>query len=127
MSRASVEDILRDIDSPNDEERLALERQIAQRLEADWEREAAVAREEARSRGIDQDAIDRAVGRERYTERRSSWTTGNSLSYFSSRIRSPTSSSSAFCSSASLAAGRTTAPCSFALAKTAALTSNAMK
>lgn len=66
MSRASVEDILRDIDSLTDEERLALDGQIAQRLEAEWERETAKARDEARRRGIDQAAIDGAVERQRY-------------------------------------------------------------
>jgi hypothetical protein len=66
MPRASLDDILREIEALSDEERLALDRQLANRLEQQWQRESALAREEARRRGIDQAAIDLAVERRRY-------------------------------------------------------------
>lgn len=66
MSRASVKDILQEIEALSDEDRLALDQQLAARLEADWQREAEAARVEARRRGIDQVAIDRAVERQRH-------------------------------------------------------------
>ena len=66
MGRASVKDILRDIEALSEEERLALDQQLATRLSEEWERETGAARDEAQRRGIDQAAIDRAIERHRY-------------------------------------------------------------
>lgn len=63
---ASVQDILREIDSLDDEQRLLLERQLAQRAQAEWEEAAGEARELARQRGINQATIDQAIQRHRY-------------------------------------------------------------
>jgi len=60
MGSAAVREILQKIDQLPEDERLALERQLAERAEVGWHREAANARELARQRGIDQLAIDRA-------------------------------------------------------------------
>jgi hypothetical protein len=61
MSEAAVQDILKRIDSLPEADRLLLEQRLAERLEAEWQREAAAARAEAQRRGLDQAAIDRAV------------------------------------------------------------------
>ena len=66
MSRASIQDILREIEALNEEDRLALDEQLGGRLREEWEREAGVARDEAQRRGIDQTTIDRAIERRRY-------------------------------------------------------------
>jgi len=66
MGSAAVREILQKIDQLPEDERLALERQLTERAETEWLREAAEARELARQRGIDQAAIDRAVDQERY-------------------------------------------------------------
>jgi len=68
MPRASVEDILREIESLSEEDRLALDERLADRLREEWDREAQTARDEAQRRGIDQATIDRAVERRRYGE-----------------------------------------------------------
>lgn len=68
MSKASVRTILRDIESLGDEQRLALERRLAARAEADWVRESRRARSRARRKGIDQKAIDQVIERGRYRQ-----------------------------------------------------------
>ncbi|MFO0805376.1 MAG: hypothetical protein U0791_19905 [Gemmataceae bacterium] len=60
MSQA-VQEIFERIGQLTDDDRAVFEEQLAQRLEAEWLREAAAARIEAARRGIDQAAIDRAV------------------------------------------------------------------
>ena len=62
----SVEEILSEIEALGEEDRLKLERELARRLDDEWQREAAQARVIARSRGIDQAAIDQAIERRRY-------------------------------------------------------------
>lgn len=66
MSRASLKHILRDIELLDEEELLAVDRHLAERLREEWEREASAAREQASRRGIDQAAIDQAIERRRY-------------------------------------------------------------
>jgi hypothetical protein len=69
MSRAAVKEILQQIDSLPQKDRQHLERELAIRTEAEWTRHARKARAQARRRGIDQAAIDRAVERTRYGRR----------------------------------------------------------
>jgi hypothetical protein len=66
MSRAMVEHVLRDIETLSEEELLAVDRRLADRLREQWDREAGVARDEAKRRGIDQAGIDQAIERRRY-------------------------------------------------------------
>jgi pimeloyl-CoA synthetase len=65
MSEA-VHDILERIERLPVNERQELEALLAQQAEAEWQREAAEARKLAREKGINQDAIDRAVEKVRY-------------------------------------------------------------
>ncbi len=65
MSEA-VHEILDRIQKLPADESLELEEQLALQAEADWRREAEKARAMARSRGIDQAAIDRAIEKARY-------------------------------------------------------------
>jgi len=69
MGEAAVLSILKQIDSLPEADRLLLERQLAARAEAEWLRESQAARDIARTRGIDQAAIDRAVEAVRYPPR----------------------------------------------------------
>ena len=66
MSAAAVEDVLNRIRALTEAERDLLERRLDEQREAEWQRLAAEARREARRRGIDQAAIDRAVEEVRY-------------------------------------------------------------
>jgi hypothetical protein len=66
MSQASVQHILEMIDQLSESDRETLQRQIAERAEAEWRQEAEDARREARRRGVDQKAIDDAVDARRY-------------------------------------------------------------
>ncbi|MDB5291914.1 MAG: hypothetical protein JWL69_3155 [Phycisphaerales bacterium] len=66
MSEAAVQEILDRIASLPEADRLLLEQRLAERLETEWQREAATARAEAERRGLDQAAIDRAVEEVRY-------------------------------------------------------------
>jgi hypothetical protein len=66
MSEAAVQEILERIDSLPEADRLLLEQRLAERVEAEWQREAEAARAEAVRRGIDQSAIDRTVDEVRY-------------------------------------------------------------
>jgi hypothetical protein len=61
MSEAAVQEILDRIASLPEADRLLLEQRLAERVEAEWQREAVAARAEAQRRGLDQAAIDRAV------------------------------------------------------------------
>lgn len=66
MSQATVEHILDMIDQLSDHDREFLQRQLAERAEAEWRKEAAEARRQAKARGIDQAAIDEAIHKRRY-------------------------------------------------------------
>ena len=61
MSRATVHEILDRIEQLPIEDRDLLDDLLAEREEREWRREAADARQKARTMGIDQEAIDRAV------------------------------------------------------------------
>lgn len=61
MSRATVYEILDRIEQLPIEDRDLLDDLLAEREEREWRREAADARQKARTMGIDQEAIDRAV------------------------------------------------------------------
>ncbi len=63
---SSVQDILRRIEALSDDDRAELHQLIAARLEAEWKREAAVARRVAEEKNITQEVIDRAVEKTRY-------------------------------------------------------------
>jgi len=62
----SVNQILREIASLDDADRLKLQRALARRVEREYGEEAAKARKIARRRGITQATIDRAIERRRY-------------------------------------------------------------
>jgi hypothetical protein len=66
MSTA-VREILDRIDQLPEADREVLERELAERAEAEWRREAANAQEEARRRGLDDAAIDQAIENLRYS------------------------------------------------------------
>jgi hypothetical protein len=68
MSRATVDEILDRIRQLPEEDRLLLDELLAQREDLEWREEAANARRMAQDRGIDQDAIDRAVHTVRHGE-----------------------------------------------------------
>jgi hypothetical protein len=70
MADSAVREILEKIDLLAEEDRLVLEQHLAAKAEAEWLREAAAARDDARRRGIDQAAIDRAVDEVRYSPER---------------------------------------------------------
>jgi hypothetical protein len=69
MSRSVVAQILQKIDALPQKDRRRLERELAARAESEWKRLARAARAQARRRGIDQAAIDRAVEQTRYGRR----------------------------------------------------------
>ena len=66
MSQATVEHILDMIDQLSDRDRELLQRQLAERAEAEWRHEAEEARRLAKARGIDQATIDAAIRKRRY-------------------------------------------------------------
>ena len=68
MSRATVDEILDRISQLPEEDRLLFDELLAQREDQEWREEAADARRMAQGRGIDQDAIDRAVHTARHGE-----------------------------------------------------------
>ena len=68
MSRAAVDEILIRIRELPDDDRLVLDDLLAREEEAEWREEAAKVREQAKTQGIDQQAIDRAVQAVRYGE-----------------------------------------------------------
>jgi DNA-binding MarR family transcriptional regulator len=63
MSQATIENIIKEIESLSEEERDLLENRLAQIDEARWQHEAAQAREIARNAGIDQANIDQTIAR----------------------------------------------------------------
>jgi predicted metal-binding transcription factor (methanogenesis marker protein 9) len=63
---SAVEEILQKIDLLSDDEKRLLEQRLAERLDAEWRAEAEKARQYADERGIDQEAIDKAIHRRRY-------------------------------------------------------------
>ena len=63
MSQATVENIIKEIESLSEAERELLENRLAQIDEAKWQQEAVQAREIARNAGIDQADIDRTIAR----------------------------------------------------------------
>jgi hypothetical protein len=65
MSEA-VQEILDRIQRLPVEDRLLLQEHLARDADAEWQREAELARRLARQKGIDQAAIDRAVDQVRY-------------------------------------------------------------
>jgi hypothetical protein len=69
MSEMAVREILDRIDNLSESDRALLERELSERLESNWLKEAAAAREEALRRGLDDDAIDRTVEELRYPRR----------------------------------------------------------
>jgi hypothetical protein len=66
MSRATVNNILAQIDSLPAKDRELLDRKLAARAEAEWQSLAREARAKARARGITQATIDRALAQVRY-------------------------------------------------------------
>jgi hypothetical protein len=66
MSSVTVEKILDQIDTLDEDERLLLEERLAARAESEWQQAAEQARHAARQRGINQAVIDRAVEAGRY-------------------------------------------------------------
>ena len=66
MSRASVKEILHEIDSLGERDRLELEKELARRVERQWAIEAGKAQKSARRRRIGQSTIDRVIERRRY-------------------------------------------------------------
>jgi hypothetical protein len=62
----AVQEILDRIQRLPMADRLLLEEQLARHAEAEWQREAELARRVARQNGIDRAAIDRAVEQVRY-------------------------------------------------------------
>lgn len=68
MSQVTVQEILDQILRLPAEDRLRLDELLAQQEEREWGEEAARARREARERGLDQEAIDRAVRAVRHGE-----------------------------------------------------------
>ena len=63
MSQATVENIIKEIESLSEAERELLENRLAQMEEAKWQQEAAQARVIARNAGIDQANIDETIAR----------------------------------------------------------------
>ncbi|HKH44653.1 MAG TPA: hypothetical protein VKM72_08325 [Thermoanaerobaculia bacterium] len=61
MSRATIDEILDRIRQLPEEDRLLFDKMLAQQEDQEWREEAANAQRLARSRGIDQGAIDRAI------------------------------------------------------------------
>ncbi|HJZ91034.1 MAG TPA: hypothetical protein VKE40_09190 [Gemmataceae bacterium] len=62
----AVRDILKRVEALPEQDRLVLQEYLARTTEAEWRREAEVARRQARAKGIEQAAIDRAVEAVRY-------------------------------------------------------------
>jgi hypothetical protein len=68
MSRAAVDDILDRIKQLPEEDRRLLDELLARQEDQEWREEAGKARKAAQNRGIDQDAVDRAVHAVRHGE-----------------------------------------------------------
>ena len=68
MTNPTVDYVLELIEQMPQEDRLALEMRLSQRLEADWAEAVAENRRVAEDRGITDETIDRAIHRRRYGE-----------------------------------------------------------
>ena len=68
MTHPTVDYVLELIDQMPEEDRLALEKRLSERLEAEWDAAVAENRRLAQERGITEDTIDRAIHRRRYGE-----------------------------------------------------------
>ncbi len=61
-----VKELLQVIDALPEEDRLALDRAMARRLEKDWDKETSLARKIAKKRKITMATIDRVIEKRRY-------------------------------------------------------------
>jgi hypothetical protein len=61
MSQATIENIIKEIETLSEAERQVLEERLAMMDEARWQQEAAEARKTARDAGIDQANIDQTI------------------------------------------------------------------
>jgi len=61
MSQTTVEEILQRIQNLPQEDRLLLEKRLAESLEGEWQKASDEARREAQRQNLDQAAIDQAV------------------------------------------------------------------
>jgi hypothetical protein len=68
MIHPTVDYVLELIDQMPEEDRLALEKRLSERLEAAWNAAVAENRRLAHQRGISEETIDRAIHRRRYGE-----------------------------------------------------------
>lgn len=68
MSRATIDEILDRIRQLPEEDRLLFDKMLAEQEDQEWREEAANAQRLARSRAIDQGAIDRAIHAVRHGE-----------------------------------------------------------
>jgi hypothetical protein len=68
MSQITVKQILKEIDSLDDQDRARLESAMSRRLNLQWKSETTQARATARRRRVDQKTIDQAIQRRRYGE-----------------------------------------------------------
>jgi hypothetical protein len=68
MIHPTVDYVLELIDQMPEEDRLALEKRLSERLEAEWDKAVAENRRLAHQRGITEETIDRAAHRRRYGE-----------------------------------------------------------
>jgi hypothetical protein len=66
MSESNIQIILEQIRRLPQEDRMLLDKELAEMAEAEWRREVDEARHLAREIGLDQAAIDRAVENVRY-------------------------------------------------------------
>jgi hypothetical protein len=68
MAHPTVDYVLELIERMPDEDRLALEMRLSQRLEAEWSDAVAENQRIAHDRGITDETIERAIHRRRYGE-----------------------------------------------------------
>ena len=68
MPAEAVEDIFNRILALSERDRELLERRLEERRRAEWDRAAADARRLAAEKGLDEEAVDRAVAELRYGE-----------------------------------------------------------
>lgn len=68
MSHPRVDHVLELIDQLTEQDRLVLEKRLAQRLEAEWKKSVAENCQIAAQRGITEEMVDRAIHRRRYGE-----------------------------------------------------------
>ncbi len=66
MPRATVKELLHQIEALDDKDRMKLDLALAKSLQKEWAKEAPKLRKWARSRGITPDVIDRIIERRRY-------------------------------------------------------------